>query len=804
MAMNMDASLRLSAKVDGLNNIVSLNRGLQSVESTAKGVTGAMRGMTGAAAGLSGALGTLAPLLSVAGLAGMVQNTIKAGDSMYDLSQKTGVAVESLAKFKKAAAVSGTDIDTVAKAMNKLNKNIVDAATGNKEAAKGFGLLGLSAQNTNGTLKSASQVMLEVANKFKDMPDNAVKAKAAMLLFGSRMGTELIPMLNMGGAAIDRLSVKMTSAFAQKMDQYSDRLTMLSGKVGALGMDLTIALLPVLETLTDVVSKLVSTFNDLPQPVKDVAIAGAALAIAWGPTVALLRGAIAVFTSLTTAQVAAGAAAAASAPQYAAASSAMSAGAVAAARLAAVLSKLAALGIVTVGVEFLINGARQGQRIEDIAQRLQRGGTGASFDPNVSSRSQVENARRAALQTIQSARQELKNQKPQGWVSAIPLLGPALAGMQGARNTELQGRILDAQTVLKLNPRQFQSNPGGSSGGFTPDLSALESGGGGGKKDKTKDNSKQIKEDIRASAEALAQGRAELEILRQTDPLKKIELQYEEKRRALIAATKKAIDEKTSSQQKANLEDLLRVQLDKLSIERINELTQKYKELKGAGFEAAGSLEQWYQKTEKTNAAMAGLRDGLNSYVEGIGNIRDGVSSLTQNTFKGLEDALVSLTTTGTANFREFAMSIVNETSRMVTRLLIMAPLMQLLKSLIPGSGGGDLLKTASKLSTNVGFFADGGVVTSPTLFKFASGGAGNFGLMAEAGPEAIMPLKRGRDGKLGVASSNNAPITVNVQVDASGSKVQGDQPNAAAFGRMIGAAVQAELIKQKRPGGVL
>ena len=122
MAMNVDAVLRLGAKVDGLNSIVAFNRGLQSVETTAKGVTGAMRGMTGAAAGLSGALGTLAPLLSVAGLVGMVQNTIKAGDAMYDLSQRTGVSVQALAQFKKAAATSGTDIDNVAKSLNIHNK----------------------------------------------------------------------------------------------------------------------------------------------------------------------------------------------------------------------------------------------------------------------------------------------------------------------------------------------------------------------------------------------------------------------------------------------------------------------------------------------------------------------------------------------------------------------------------------------------------------------------------------------------------------------------------------------------------
>ena len=45
---------------------------------------------------------------------------------------------------------------------------------------------------------------------------------------------------------------------------------------------------------------------------------------------------------------------------------------------------------------------------------------------------------------------------------------------------------------------------------------------------------------------------------------------------------------------------------------------------------------------------------------------------------------------------------------------------------------------------------------------------------------------------------------SVVVNVDASGTEVQGNQGNADQLGRLIGAAVQAELIKQKRPGGLL
>lgn len=72
----------------------------------------------------------------------------------------------------------------------------------------------------------------------------------------------------------------------------------------------------------------------------------------------------------------------------------------------------------------------------------------------------------------------------------------------------------------------------------------------------------------------------------------------------------------------------------------------------------------------------------------------------------------------------------------------------------------------------DVSAFAKGGtftnqIVTSPTLFKFARGSGFGTGLMGEAGPEAIMPLRRGADGSLGVeATGSGANVAVILEVN--------------------------------------
>jgi len=130
----------------------------------------------------------------------------------------------------------------------------------------------------------------------------------------------------------------------------------------------------------------------------------------------------------------------------------------------------------------------------------------------------------------------------------------------------------------------------------------------------------------------------------------------------------------------------------------------------------------------------------------------------------------------GTKTLGDAAKSILNDLSSSLIRLGV-----NTLLSKIPGFGGLPIL----------GGKARGGPVK-----------AGGSFVVGEKGPELFVPKRSGTiipNDKLGGGSTN-----ISVNVDASGSSVQGNNESGKELGRAISAAIQSELLKQKRPGGLL
>jgi tape measure domain-containing protein len=112
-------------------------------------------------------------------------------------------------------------------------------------------------------------------------------------------------------------------------------------------------------------------------------------------------------------------------------------------------------------------------------------------------------------------------------------------------------------------------------------------------------------------------------------------------------------------------------------------------------------------------------------------------------------------------------------------------PLMEAGKEFIKGLFGS--ANGSSFGAGGVRAFAAGGVVNEPTGFRYGADGR-NSGVMGEAGPEAIMPLRRGADGKLGVGAT---PVTVNVYNNASNTKTKQEETTDSNGNRQINIIIE-------------
>jgi phage-related minor tail protein len=154
------------------------------------------------------------------------------------------------------------------------------------------------------------------------------------------------------------------------------------------------------------------------------------------------------------------------------------------------------------------------------------------------------------------------------------------------------------------------------------------------------------------------------------------------------------------------------------------------------------------QTFETLSRRTSGLTSGANSFARAM----TGAFSASVSGGKQFDDVLKSLT-----------LRLSNLAVRMAFKPLeqsLAGGLTSLLSGLT-GSGAGSALSLTAA-SGAVKPFASGGVIGTPSYFPLMQGGVG---LAGEAGPEAIMPLARGPDGRLGVAAQGGGGNRVTVQI---------------------------------------
>lgn len=194
----------------------------------------------------------------------------------------------------------------------------------------------------------------------------------------------------------------------------------------------------------------------------------------------------------------------------------------------------------------------------------------------------------------------------------------------------------------------------------------------------------------------------------------------------------------------ARLENVLALQQEKVATLELfgateDELSQMRIQNDLLANEISLRRQQAARKQARANDPNAGLQDAVKDYADQAAKLGDSTYHAVSSQLDGLEDRLADFFVKGKADWAGYFEAIAAE----ALKLNVLRPLISWsATTLLAGFAKGGVFGAGG-----VTPFASGGVVGSPTLFRFAGG----TGLMGEAGPEAIMPLQRGKDGRLGV-----------------------------------------------------
>lgn len=636
-----------------------------------------------------------------------VKNAIDFADKLNDVNQRLGISAEALSGWAFAAQQTGTDIDGLGIGLKKLAKNMAEAQDATSGQGKVFAALGVNVKDAQGNLRRMEEVLPEIASKFKSIQNETLKAALAQEVFG-KSGADLIEFLNQGADGLEgmrdrarELGVELSQDTLSSADKFNDTLAELKAASQGLFTQLAQALLPEMTKLAEKLTDIVSDGDRTKQFVENLStvVAGTARVFEFA------AGQISVMIN----------------------------------QLAAL--KTAAEGVISLDWSQINRGLAMGLAGQAQAtENLQRFASGSS-------------ARAKAAETQQGI--DFSLGAPMSDKERLAFerrVAGSLAGSGGAKKAKKEGKSEAEKELERLSAayKSFAAQQQERIALFGVESEAvkvryeLEHG----ELSKLTDaQAKKLginKEELIANAERLDQMREEAEVQKELDKLNK------------------ARDERTK-----DVLDDIRSEVDLLG--KSIEYQDTYNKLKYAGVEANSA---YGQSIIAANEALHQQAEATARQIE------------LMDTFRTEASSAISDVVTGTKSLSDAFKDMFDNIAERITQMIADRWIEQLFGQMGTSGGGqsGDWLGTlfgmffssnAGGLGGGFGFanggaffngrpveaFANGGIFDRPTAFGMSGG---RLGVMGEAGPEAIMPLERGPDGRLGVRASGGNSVQNN------------------------------------------
>ena len=156
---------------------------------------------------------TLVAMVGIGGL-GMVSNQmLKTADSIGKTSDKLGISTTKFQLLSNVAQESGMEVNQFGMAFQRFTRRTEEASRGTGEALKAIQMLGIELFDQHGALRTSDELLMDVADRFKELGPGAERVSTAFKLFDSE-GVKMVNMIQKGSKAIEEAQQKYEDAGA--------------------------------------------------------------------------------------------------------------------------------------------------------------------------------------------------------------------------------------------------------------------------------------------------------------------------------------------------------------------------------------------------------------------------------------------------------------------------------------------------------------------------------------------------------------------------------------------------------------
>ena len=849
MAANLDALLRIRSDVQGANQIVALNRGLQGVERTATGASVALRGLQASVGGVIGLVGGATVMSKIFGDTATLQTQTRSLEVLLGSASKASQIVKELQAYGSVTPFESTELIETAKRLGAFGiagQRVVEVTKrlGDVAGATGSNLGELA--TAYGQVVSKGRLQTEELLQFQE---RGVGIQGELQKMYGLSGQELQKALSDGrvsSEAFEQAIVRLTDkggkyadgAIAQS-DTLNGRLSTLRDTVTSLSQTIGTVMEPALNRVLLLATNTVDTINRAtraalmgPQNADTIAQVNAGQ-LPFGTAGVdkligeqrrrALQGQAAgqmglinqdKFIKLLQQQPefkAPSGAGGKTAPLVVPALTSGTRGAAGEARITIITG-----GFTGGGQSGPSRGRSSGPHLH--AQRV----SGAGVNEMVAAALEFPGGR-TALDPIYGERRRpgyhdgyLGNDygTPQGtpfklrpgWKGTdMGVLGALGRGMRvsGPGGVFELGHLAGISTG-QVGKSQLQRG-GGIDGQMAwrdslADADAKAKKAEEERKRKEKEAAEQAAKQLASANRLLTTSEASLRVAEAVTPLEKLSAEYGQDRARRMADYADRLQGARSEEERmalvaAQTRDIRAAEIGHQ--EKLRELIAQRITQEREGAEALAESMARLEEFTSRSSTSAGFKQGIQGYVDSIGNMRDAVGKLTTDGLGGLGDSLFELASTGATNYKAFAASILQDTGKMIFRQTVLKTIMSLIGGFGGGAGRGFEMPGAAFIPSGGYSFAGGGYTGNGPR----SGGLdGQGGFMAMLHPRETV-IDHTRPSGAGTGGINNN-ITINV--DATGTKAQGDQGRSGELARDLARVVDDRLIYQRRPGGLL